>query len=69
MELDVNKKYYIAAVKAIGNLCYYYNNFKKDIAAYLKHYFPDAVEDDLLCAIEKAIKDIFENDCEVEIVD
>lgn len=66
MEPGVNEKYYTAAVRALGNLKYYYESLQKDVVAYLKHYFPKAKERDLLHAIDWAIVDVFGDGCEIE---
>jgi hypothetical protein len=40
-----NDKYYQAAVKAIENLKYYYDELKPGLIGYLMHYFPKAISD------------------------
>lgn len=57
----VNEDYFSAAVKSIHNLSHYYESLNGDVVAYLKHYFPDACEDELCDAVKQAILLVFDD--------
>ena len=59
MDTDVNKTYCVAAIKALNNLKYYYESLRGDTVAYLKHYLPEATEEDLFRAVDWAISKLF----------
>lgn len=65
---DYNLRYYNFAVKCLKDMKYYSGDVVHDCANHIKRFFPAAVEEDVVNAVNWAIADTWNGGCEVELV-